>query len=144
MHSLRHRSKHAKTAFVLLGFVVAILLTLAARPVAGLAAPSEPAEPPQLVFEPDHHDFGLQPLNWGSQQATFQLRNAGAEAFQIGSPQISGSGSNAFWTGNSNCYGAFLHRAKLATRRSISALTKPLNTALSSASTWTPTCSAPI
>lgn len=108
MHSLRNRSRNAHSAFILLGFVVAILLTLAARPVASLAAPPEPAEPPQLVFEPDHYDFGLQPLNWGSQQATFQLRNTGAEAFQIGSSQISGPGSNAFWTGNSNCYGSFL------------------------------------
>lgn len=79
-------------------------------PAAAAAAPEVPVspEPPQLVFEPDHYDFGLQPLNWGSQQTTFQLRNTGAEAFQIGSPQIAGPGSSAFWTGNSNCYGTTL------------------------------------
>ncbi len=91
-----------------MGFCVAILVTMAIRPVASLAAPPEPAEPPQLVFEPDHHDFGMQPLNWSAAQTTFQLRNAGGEAFQIGSPQISGPGSSAFSTGNSNCYGSFL------------------------------------
>lgn len=108
MPSLRQKSKSARTTFILLGFVVALLATMAIRPVASLAAPVEPAEPPQLVFEPDHYDFGLQPLNWGSQQTNFTLRNAGSEAFQVGYPQISGPGSNAFWTGNSNCYGAVL------------------------------------
>jgi hypothetical protein len=98
-------SKPARTTFVLLGFVVAFLVLTAARPAPGLAAPEEP---PRLVFEPGSYDFGLQPLNWGSQQVTFQLRNVGAEAFQVGSPQIDGPGSGAFWTGNSNCYGSFL------------------------------------
>lgn len=109
MPSLRQKSKLARTTFILLGFVIALLATMAIRPVASLAAPVEPAEPPpQLVFEPDHYDFGLQPLNWGSQQTNFTLRNVGSESFQVGSPQISGPGSGAFWTGNSNCYGAFL------------------------------------
>jgi Abnormal spindle-like microcephaly-assoc'd, ASPM-SPD-2-Hydin len=108
MPSLRQKSKSVRTTFILLGFAAALLATLAIRPVASLAAPVEPAEPPQLVFEPDHYDFGLQPLNWGSQQTNFTLRNAGAEAFQVGSPQISGPGSGVFWTGNSNCYGSIL------------------------------------
>lgn len=108
MPSLRQKSKSVRTTFILLGFVAALLATMAIRPVASLAAPVEPAEPPQLVFEPDHYDFGLQPLNWGSQQTNFTLRNVGAEAFQVGSPQISGPGSSAFWTGNSNCYGSIL------------------------------------
>ncbi|HET8862197.1 MAG TPA: choice-of-anchor D domain-containing protein [Solirubrobacterales bacterium] len=108
MPSLRQKSKPATTTFIILGFAAALLATMAIRPLASLAAPVEPAEPPQLVFEPDHYDFGLQPLNWGSQQTNFQLRNAGSEAIQVGYPQISGPGSNAFWTGNSNCYGAVL------------------------------------
>jgi hypothetical protein len=81
---------------------------MAVRPAASLAAPIEPIEPPQLVIEPGNHDFGLQPLNWGSRDTTFQLRNAGAEAFQVGPPAIVGSGSEAFWTGGSPCYGSFL------------------------------------
>lgn len=108
MLSLKQKSKRTRTTFVLLGFAIAFLATMAVRPVASLAEPSEPAEPPQLVFEPDHHDFGLRPLNWGSDQTTFQLRNAGAEAFEVGSGQITGPGSSAFSTGNSNCYGATL------------------------------------
>jgi hypothetical protein len=108
MPSLRQKSKSIRTTFILLGFAAALLATMAIRPVASLAAPVEPTEPPQLVFEPDHYDFGLQPLNWGSQQTNFTLRNAGSETFQIGSPEIVGPGSSAFWTGYSNCYGSFL------------------------------------
>ncbi|HEY5815338.1 MAG TPA: choice-of-anchor D domain-containing protein [Solirubrobacterales bacterium] len=102
------KSAGRRFAFSLLAM---LLVALAAASFAA-AAPEEGEEgtpaPPQLVFEPDHYDFGLQPLNWGSQQATFQLRNVGGEPFQIGGPQISGPGSSAFWTGNSNCYGATL------------------------------------
>ena len=108
MPSLRQKSKPARTTFILLGFAAALLASMVIRPVASLAAPVEPAEPPQLVFEPDHYDFGLQPLNWGSQQTNFQLRNAGSEAIQVGYSQISGPGSSAFWTGSSNCYGSIL------------------------------------
>jgi hypothetical protein len=108
MPSIRQKSKPTRTAFILLGFALTFVAMTAVRPVVSLAAPPAPAEPPQLVFEPDHHDFGLRPLNWGSDQTNFQLRNTGAEAFQIGSPQISGPGSSAFWTGNSSCYGTFL------------------------------------
>jgi len=108
MLSLRQKSKPTRTTFILLGFVLALLATAAIRPAAGLAAPPEPAEAPQLVFDPGSHDFGLRPLNWGSDQTTFQLRNTGSEAFQIGSPEISGPGSGAFSAGNSNCYGSFL------------------------------------
>ncbi len=85
-----------------------VLAVFAVRPVASLAAPPEPPEPPQLAIEPDHYDFGLQPLNWGSREAGFQLRNVGAEAFQVGSPQIVGSGSEAFWANGSPCYGSYL------------------------------------
>lgn len=107
MPSLRHSSKSART-FALLGFLIACLTVLAVRPVASLAAPEEPTEPPQLAIEPDHYDFGLQPLNWGSSQANFQLRNAGAEQIQLGWPEISGTGSSAFSAGSSSCYGSYL------------------------------------
>lgn len=108
MHSLRHSSKSVKTPYVLMAMVFTVLAVLAVRPVASLAAPPEPAEPPQLAIEPSSYDFGLQPLNWGSRETSFQLRNVGAEAFQVGSPEIVGSGSQAFWTGYSPCYGSYL------------------------------------
>jgi hypothetical protein len=107
MPSLRNTSKPAPTFLVVLLAMVAAALI---APAAGLAAPEGSEEPPapQLVFEPAGHDFGLRPLSWGPDQTTFQLRNDGSEEFQIGSPEIVGPGSGAFWTGNSNCYGTFL------------------------------------
>jgi hypothetical protein len=88
-----------------------LLAVMAVRPLASLAAPIEPPtepEAPQLVIEPGSYDFGLQPLNWGSRETSFTLRNAGSEAFQVGSPQIAGPGQEAFWTGYSPCYGSYL------------------------------------
>ena len=84
-----------------------ILAVMAVRPLAGLAAPIEP-EAPQLAIEPDHYDFGLLPLNWGSRETNFTLRNAGSEAFQLGWPEIAGPGQEAFWTNYSPCYGSYL------------------------------------
>jgi hypothetical protein len=87
------------------------LAVIAIRPVASLADPPEPPvepEPPQLAIEPGSYDFGLQPLNWGSRETSFQLRNVGAEAFQVGSPQIVGPGQEAFWADYSPCYGSNL------------------------------------
>lgn len=84
-----------------------ILAVLAIRPLASLAAPIEP-EPPQLAIEPGSYDFGLLPLNWGSRETSFTLRNAGSEAFQVGSPQIVGPGHDAFWADYSPCYGSNL------------------------------------
>jgi hypothetical protein len=104
MLSLRLKSKPARITLFVLGLLVAITAAMAA-PAAGIA---EPVEPPQLVFEPASHDFGLQPLNWDSAQTTFQLRNAGAEAFQIGTGEITGLDSGAFSTGYSPCYGSTL------------------------------------
>lgn len=108
MHPLRHSSKSAKIPFVLLAMLFTVLAVLAVRPVASLAAPPEPVEPPQLAIEPGSYDFGLQPLNWGSREAGFQLRNVGTEAFQVGSPSIAGPGSEAFWANGSPCYGSYL------------------------------------
>jgi len=88
-----------------------ILAVMAVRPLASLAAPVEPpAEPeaPQLVIEPGSYDFGLLPLNWGSRETNFTLRNAGAEAFQVGSPEIVGPGHEAFCADYSPCYGSNL------------------------------------
>jgi len=112
MHSLKDASKPAAHRFSAALFAaLLVFLTVAAAAVAapeeGEEGPAPPA-PPQLIFEPDHFDFGLVPLNWGAQQEVFQLRNAGSEAIQVGSPQIGGPGASAFWTGGSNCYGAFL------------------------------------
>jgi hypothetical protein len=111
MPSIRHSSKPARTPIVLLAMVFTILAVMAVRPLAGLAAPLEPPaepEPPQLAIEPDHYDFGLQPLNWGSRETNFTLRNVGSEAFQVGSPQIVGPGQEAFWADYSPCYGSNL------------------------------------
>jgi hypothetical protein len=115
MHSLRHSSKPSRTPYVVLAMLFTLLAVFAVRPVASLAAPIEPVEPPQLAIEPGSYDFGLLPLNWGSREASFQLRNAGSEAFQLGWPEISGSGSEAFWTNYSPCYGSYLQPGESCT-----------------------------
>jgi hypothetical protein len=108
MPSIRQKSKPARIVPIAIGFSIALLAVMAVRPMASLADPPEPTEPPQLVFEPGSYDFGLQPLAWGSRETSFQLRNAGTEAIQVGSPGIAGSGSGAFWAGYSPCYGSTL------------------------------------
>jgi hypothetical protein len=105
MPSIRHKS--ISTALFVPGLLAACLALLALPAVALAEEPPAP-EPPQLVIEPDHYDFGLQPLNWGSREAWLQLRNAGTEAFQLGWPEIVGPGQEAFWTGGSPCYGSNL------------------------------------
>jgi hypothetical protein len=107
MPSLKQTSKPSRTTAVLLAMVFTVLAVIAVRPAAGLAAPIEP-EPPQLVIEPGSYDFGLQPLNWGSRETNFTLRNAGTEPLQVGSPQIVGPGQEAFWADYSPCYGSNL------------------------------------
>jgi hypothetical protein len=62
------------------------------------------AAPPQLSFEPASFAFGLQPIKEGSAQTTMQLRNIGPAPVQV-SLEISGNGSNAFFIGQSNCFG---------------------------------------
>jgi hypothetical protein len=87
-----------------------------ALPAAGIAAPAEgePGPPegpalPQLAFEPGSYDFGLQQANSNASQAYLQLRNNGAAVAPVYSLEIVGPGSNAFWIGQSNCYGANLN-----------------------------------
>lgn len=110
MPPLRHSSKPARTPIVLLAMLFTILAVIAIRPVASLAAPIEPpAEPeaPQLAIEPGSYDFGLQPVNNGSSQANFQLRNTGSEAVHVDSVEISPSGDGSFLT-NTMCPGMTL------------------------------------
>ena len=103
MPSLKQKSKPAGANLTLLAVLVAVVAAMA-MPAAGLAAPPPEPEPPQLSFEPGSHDFGLQPINNGSGQANFQLRNNGSEVVQVNSIEITGSGSEAFFT-NTNCPG---------------------------------------
>jgi HYDIN/CFA65/VesB family protein len=74
----------------------------ATAPLAGTGAA------PQLSFEPGAYDFGLQQVNSGSVQTNFVLRNTGAGAVQLNNLDIVSAGPNAFWTGNSDCWGRTL------------------------------------
>jgi hypothetical protein len=87
-----------------------VLAVLAIRPLASLAAPPEAAAepaPPQLSFEPGSYDFGLQPVNNGAAETSFQLRNVGSEEVHIDSVEISPNGDGSFWT-NGMCPGITL------------------------------------
>ena len=105
MNSIRLRRPARAIAILVLSLAPA--LTAAAFPAAGLAAPAEPVAP-QLAFEPGSFDFGLRQVNAGNGQTTLALQNTGTEASQVESLEIVGAGSNAFWIGSSNCYGAML------------------------------------
>jgi hypothetical protein len=61
--------------------------------------------PPQLSFEPERFEFGLQSVKEGGAQTTMQLRNTGGGSVQV-SLEIAGSESNDFNIGSSDCYGA--------------------------------------
>ena len=63
---------------------------------------------PQLAFEPGSYDFGLHEVNRENSQNYFQLRNVGSVPAPIYSLEIIGSGSGAFGTGNSDCFGRTL------------------------------------
>ncbi len=65
------------------------------------------SSPPQFSFEPESYEFGLQPVKEGSTQTTMQLRNTGEGPEQV-SLEIAGSGSNDFYIGSSDCFGATL------------------------------------
>lgn len=108
MFSLRSKPEPARSASAAT-FLIAVCALFAAIPAAASAAPQpgeEPEEPPlpQLVFEPGSHDFGLHEVNRENSQAGFQLRNVGSVPAPIYSIQPVGSGSSAFWTGNSDCF----------------------------------------
>lgn len=108
MPSIKHKSKPARTAPVLFAVLFTLLAVIAVRPAAGLAAPVEPAEPepPQLSFDPDSYDFGLQSVNSGASTG-IQLRNTGSEAVQVNSVEITGPDSGVFGA-NTGCPGMML------------------------------------
>jgi hypothetical protein len=110
MPKSRHTSAYSKKHRPLLS-ALAVLATLALlAPAAALAAPEGPLpepQPPQLAFEPGSHDFGIQPVNSNPAQATFTLRNVGAEPALV-NLDMTGPGTESFWIGNSNCYGTTL------------------------------------
>jgi len=109
MLSFKQSSKSLAPTPFALGLLTVLLVVAAILPAAAAAEPPDPVEPPQLAIEPGSYDFGLQPLNWGSRETWFQLRNVGAETLQVGSPEISGPGQEAFWADNSPCYGSYLN-----------------------------------
>lgn len=105
MFSLRSKSEPARSASAAT-FLVAVCALCAAMPAAASAAPPPGEEPPlpQIAFEPGSYDFGLHEANRETSQTNFQLRNVGSVPAPLYSIQVVGSGSGAFWTGNSNCF----------------------------------------
>ena len=105
MFSLRSKSEPARSASAAT-LLIAICALFAAIPALAAAAPAEGEEPagPQLAFEPGSYDFGLHEANRENSQNNFQLRNVGSVPAPIYSLQIVGSGSGAFWTGNTDCF----------------------------------------
>src|SRR4051794_6995871 len=105
MFSLRSKSEPARSASAAI-FLIAAWALFAAIPTLAAAAPAEGEEPaaPQLAFEPGSYDFGLHEANRENSQSNFQLRNVGSVPAPIYSLQIVGSGSSAFWTGNTDCF----------------------------------------
>jgi hypothetical protein len=105
MFSLRSKSESARIASAAT-LVAAVCLILAAIPALAAAAPVEGEEPPlpQIAFEPGSYDFGLHEANRETSQTNIQLRNVGSVPAPIYSLQIVGSGSGAFWTGNTECF----------------------------------------
>ena len=110
------RRKPARAGIVSALTLLALCAVLLVLPAAGAAAPTEgePAPPegpalPQLAFEPGSYDFGLQQANSNASQAYLQLRNNGEATAPVLSLKVVGSGSNAFWIGQSSCNGANLN-----------------------------------
>ncbi len=107
------RSKPARAVIVSALTLTALCAAMLVLPAAGVAAPSpgegSPEPPaPQLAFEPGSYDFGLRQVNNGNDQTTMQMRNVGEAPAPIYSLQLNG-GSNAFWLGQSDCYGRTLN-----------------------------------
>jgi hypothetical protein len=109
MFSLRGKPQSARSASAAKLFIAACM-ALAAIPALAAAAPVEGEEPPapQLAFEPGGYDFGLHEVNREDSQNHLQLRNVGSVPAPIYSLEIVGSGSGAFWIGNSDCFGRTL------------------------------------
>jgi hypothetical protein len=86
--------------------LIAVCALFAAIPTAASAAPQPGEEPPlpQIAFEPGSYDFGLHEANRETSQTNFQLRNVGGVSAPVYSILVVGSGSSAFWTGNSDCF----------------------------------------
>lgn len=105
MFSSRSKPESARIASAAT-LVTAVCLILAAIPALAVAAPAEGEEPPlpQIVFEPGSYDFGLHEANRETSQTNFQLRNVGSVPAPLYSILVVGSGSGAFWTGNSDCF----------------------------------------
>ncbi|HWI95305.1 MAG TPA: choice-of-anchor D domain-containing protein, partial [Solirubrobacterales bacterium] len=106
MFSLRSKSKSARIASAATLLLAVCLILVAAIPALAAAAPAEGEEPPlpQIAFEPGGYDFGLHEVNRENSQTSFQLRNVGSVPAPIYSILPVGSGSSAFWTGNSDCF----------------------------------------
>jgi hypothetical protein len=108
MFSLRSKSEPARSASAAT-FLIAVCALFAAIPAVASAAPQPGEEPPlpplpQIAFEPGSYDFGLHEANRETSQTNIQLRNVGSVPAPIYSLQIVGSGSGAFWTGNTDCF----------------------------------------
>lgn len=105
MFSLRSKSEPARSASAAT-FLIAVCALFAAIPAVASAAPQPGEEPPlpQIAFEPGSYDFGLHEANRETSQTNFQLRNVGSVPAPLYSIQVVGSGSGAFWTGNSDCF----------------------------------------
>jgi hypothetical protein len=133
MFSLRSKPGPAGFASALTLFLVACALLV--LPSAAPAAPEggeEPSPPPlpQLTLEPGSYDFGLLEANRSNSEATFQLRNTGSVSAPVYSLEVTGSGSWAFSTGNTNC---FLHPLEPSETCSIQVSFHPQDTASFSA-----------
>lgn len=109
------RSKPARAGLASALTLLMLCAAMLALPAVGAAAPPEGEGPPegpslpQLAFEPGSYDFGLRQANSNASQAYLQLRNNGTGVAPIYSLEITGPGSNAFWIGQSSCYGANLN-----------------------------------
>jgi hypothetical protein len=100
------RSKPARAGIASVLTLLMLCAAVLVLPAAATAAPPEGGSPPQLAFEPESHDFGLQRV-YESGQATLQLRNTGDVTAPVYSLDIVGPGSGAFWIdgGGTDCYG---------------------------------------
>ncbi|MBK5220301.1 MAG: choice-of-anchor D domain-containing protein [Thermoleophilia bacterium] len=71
--------------------------------------------PPKLGFAPESYDFGLQQINREFVSTSFKVVNNGEGAVALGNSEIGGPGSNAFWTGDSDCWSHWLEPGEACT-----------------------------